>query len=170
MPIAYIALGANLGDRLGQLRSAVDRLDRLGIVDARSPVYETDPVGYRDQPAYLNAVVRLQTALEPKALLRSLFDIERELGRTRPFADAPRTIDLDLLFYDDLVLQSADLTVPHPRLHERAFVLAPLADLAPELIHPVLGRSVASLLDEVDRIGVRPFREPLSESGNTPAG
>jgi 7,8-dihydro-6-hydroxymethylpterin-pyrophosphokinase len=103
-------------------------------------------------------------------LLRALFDIEREFGRTRPFANAPRTIDLDLLFYDGLVLQSADLTVPHPRLHERAFVLAPLADLAPELIHPVLGRSVASLLDEIDRTGVRPFPEPLSEPGTTPAG
>jgi 2-amino-4-hydroxy-6-hydroxymethyldihydropteridine diphosphokinase len=155
---AYIALGANLGNRLRTLRQAVARLRDLGTIEAVSPVYETDPVGYAEQPPYLNAVVRLQTQLDASGLLGALLAIEADLGRIRSFRNAPRTVDLDLLFFDDLVVDTPGLRVPHPRLHERAFVLVPLSAIAPELIHPVLGRSIASLLADLGEIsGVRPF-------------
>ena len=146
MPTAYVALGANLGDRLATLRRAVGRMVELGTVEAVSPVYETDPVGYADQPPFLNAVVRLVTDLEPEPLLDRLLAVEADLGRVRSFPNAPRTLDLDLLLYGDLVLDTDALTLPHPRLHERAFVLVPLADLAPTLVHPRLGCSVAEHL------------------------
>jgi 2-amino-4-hydroxy-6-hydroxymethyldihydropteridine diphosphokinase len=111
-----------------------------------SSIYETEPVGYLDQGRFLNAVVLGTTALTPQALLGQLQRIEQALGRERPFPNAPRTIDLDLLLYDDLVLEQPELTVPHPRLHERFFVLVPLAELAPELRHPVLGERIDSVL------------------------
>ncbi len=152
----YIALGANLGDREATLREGVRQLSALGQVDAVSPLYETEPVGYTEQPPYLNAVARLNTSLSPPELLHALLRIEAGLGRVRTFANAPRTIDLDLLFVDDLVLNDAELTLPHPRLHERAFVLVPLTDIAPNLVHPGLRRTIAELLRTLPyRKGVR---------------
>lgn len=152
---AYIGLGANLGDRAATLREARRRLGELGRVAAVSSLYETEPVGFREQPPFLNAVIALETGLAPSELLRALIAIERDLGRVRTVRNAPRTLDLDVLLVDDLVLRTPDLTVPHPRMHERAFVLAPLAEIASDVVHPVLGAPMSELLAALpDRSGI----------------
>lgn len=138
---AYIGLGANLGDREESIRSAAKLLGASRI----STIRETEPWGYEDQPRFLNAVVELETDLSPRELLDRLLDVERELGRTREGPRfGPRTIDLDLLVFGDLQLDEPGLTVPHPRLHERLFVLEPLAELAPSLDVP--GKGLVSVL------------------------
>jgi 2-amino-4-hydroxy-6-hydroxymethyldihydropteridine diphosphokinase len=148
MPIAYIALGSNLGDREEILAAATDRLGRLGHVVARSSLYETEPVGYQDQPAFLNAVLALETKLEPLPLLHALLSIERELGRDRSqgVPKGPRTLDLDLLLLGDAIVAEEELTLPHQALAKRRFVLAPLAEIAPQLRHPQLKQTMADLL------------------------
>jgi 2-amino-4-hydroxy-6-hydroxymethyldihydropteridine diphosphokinase len=150
----YLALGTNLGDRLKNLRAALDAFLPDILVRAESPVYETEPWGYVDQPAFLNMVICAETELPPFELLDRLKAVERALGRIPTFRNGPRLIDLDILFYDDLMLDTPPLIIPHPRLHERAFVLIPLAEIAPHLLHPRLGRSVEQLLETVDRRGV----------------
>ena len=155
MATAYIGLGANLGDRMTMLRMAIQRLETLGRIAGVSSLYETEPVGYLEQPRFLNAVVVLDTALAPVDLLSGLLGIELDLGRIRSFPNAPRTLDLDLLMVDDIILETPELTLPHPRLHERAFVLIPLAEVSPELVHPRSGKSLQELLSSLpDQAGV----------------
>ena len=151
MPTAYIALGSNLGDRAQTLSAAVVHLGSLGRVVACSSLYETEPVGYRDQPAFLNAVIALDTKLEPLPLLRALSATEEKLGRDRSQVapKGPRTLDLDLLLMDDCVVTDRELTLPHPALAERRFVLAPLAEIAPHLRHPQRNQTIAELLAQL---------------------
>jgi 2-amino-4-hydroxy-6-hydroxymethyldihydropteridine diphosphokinase len=159
-------MGANLGDRAATLREAVRRLGELGRVAAVSSLYETEPVGFREQPSFLNAVLALETDRSPAELLHALIAIERDLGRVRTFRNAPRTLDLDILLIDDVVLHSKDLTIPHSRMHERAFVLAPLAEIAPDAVHPVRGASITELLAALpDQGGIAVWAGPGWQAG-----
>jgi 2-amino-4-hydroxy-6-hydroxymethyldihydropteridine diphosphokinase len=155
--LAAIALGSNLesrfGDREANLREAVRRIESLGEVRAVSSFYDTEPVGYLEQPRFLNAALLLETEMEPRALMRKLLSIERAMGREREGAmpKGPRVIDLDLLLYGDWVLWAEDLILPHPRMEERRFVLEPLAEIAPDWVHPVLGVTVRGLFAQLNR-------------------
>lgn len=152
---AYIGLGSNLGDRAVNLRGAVDRLSCIGSLTGLSSVYETKPWGVDGyQPRYLNQVAAVTTTLDPLEVVTELLSIEYSLGRARDVKNASRTLDLDLLLHGDSVLEASGVTVPHPRLHERAFVLVPLNEIAPELEHPVLGKSISELTAESDRSGI----------------
>ena len=143
MTVAYVGMGANIGNPSAQLLAAWDAIGRLQDTRAlaRSALYRTAPIGYENQPDFLNGVAKIDTALEPHALLAGLQKIERDLGRERSFRDAPRTIDLDLLLYGDQTISSAELKVPHPRMHERAFVLKPLLELDPDAAIPGRGNA-----------------------------
>ncbi|HNT54929.1 MAG TPA: dihydropteroate synthase [Anaerolineaceae bacterium] len=156
----YLALGSNLGNRRGNLQAALDALGPQILWKRSSPIYETPPWGYTEQPAFLNMVVAAETDLEPLELLQALKGVEARVGRTPSFRYGPRQIDLDILFYDDLILDTPELVIPHPRLVERAFVLQPLVDLNPGLSHPGLGRTAASLLADVDVTGMKLFDPP----------
>jgi 2-amino-4-hydroxy-6-hydroxymethyldihydropteridine diphosphokinase len=154
----YLSLGSNIGDREGNLRQAVERLASQDVrVLHASRIYETEPVDYRDQAWFLNQVVEAETALFPMQLLTRIGRIERELGRVRTAPKGPRTIDIDILFYAAAIVETARLEIPHPRIAERRFVLAPLAELAPDLRHPVTHRSVRQMLESAPPAVVRPI-------------
>jgi 2-amino-4-hydroxy-6-hydroxymethyldihydropteridine diphosphokinase len=153
----YLALGSNLGNRLAKLRSAISLLPPQMVVKEKSRVFETPPWGYTDQPPFLNQVVKVLTYMEPLPLLKHLKRLERVLGREPGFENGPRLIDIDILFYDDLAIENPEITLPHPRLHERAFVLVPLAEIAPDLVHPVLGKTITELLQALDTTGIEPL-------------
>jgi len=154
----YLALGANIGDRLAALKGAVEGLGAFVKVEKLSPVYETAPAYATDQPSFLNATLHGTTTLEPTRLLYAIKDLERELGRKPSFRYGPRAIDIDILFYDDRVLHTPELNVPHALMQERIFVLKPLADIAADFVHPGLHVTVKELLDHLpDQSGAWPY-------------
>jgi 2-amino-4-hydroxy-6-hydroxymethyldihydropteridine diphosphokinase len=155
MPIAYLGLGSNLGDRRDNLSAAVTGLPPAATVLRASSIYQTEPWGYLEQPAFLNQVLEVETRLSPVDLLTALKRLEASLGRQATFRYGPRLIDLDILLYDQLVLDQPDLVIPHPQLAQRAFVLVPLAELAPDLRHPRLGASMTELKNRIDLSGVK---------------
>ena len=156
--IAYLALGSNLGNRLASLKNAISNLTPQMDVKKKSPVYETPPWGHTDQPQFLNQCVQVETYLEPENLLAHLKRLETVLGREPTFENGPRVIDIDILFYDDLILNTPPLVVPHPRMHTRGFVLVPLNDIAPDVIHPVLGKPISELLLDVERVNIHEYK------------
>jgi len=150
LAIAYLCLGSNLGDREENLRQALTLLSVKVNLEEVSSVYETEPVGYKEQPLFLNLVCRITTNLPPDELLHFAKDIETRMGRVSSGqVNSPRPIDIDILFYDNKIMETQDLTIPHPRLKDRAFVLIPLNEIAPDLVHPKLGKSIARLADAV---------------------
>ena len=153
----WIGLGTNQGDRENNLFQARNLLDPEVKVLEISPIYQTEPWGFKDQPDFLNQVIKAETALTPSDLLKKLKQIERDLGREETFRNGPRLIDLDILFYDQMIIDLEDLKIPHPRIPERGFVLVPLADLAPDLISPKSGKSITEMLKEIDPAGVKPY-------------
>lgn len=147
--IVYLSLGSNVGDRLGHLREAVRRLETLGRVVSVSSFYETEPVEFIEQEWFLNSVAALETARAPEELMTALLEIEREMGRLRIHHKGPRKIDLDILLWGELVVDLPGLKIPHPAMHERRFVLEPLAEIAPEAWHPVMKKSARELLEDL---------------------
>jgi 2-amino-4-hydroxy-6-hydroxymethyldihydropteridine diphosphokinase len=150
----YLGLGTNLGDRAQNLRQALAGLKQWMTVTAVSPIYETEPWGVTDQPLFWNMCVAGETAVSPHTLLTHLKQLEQEIGRTPTRRWGPRLIDIDILFYDDLVLQSDNLTIPHPGIPQRAFVLVPLVDIAPDWVHPQSQKTVREMMAEVGQTAV----------------
>jgi 2-amino-4-hydroxy-6-hydroxymethyldihydropteridine diphosphokinase len=155
VPTAYLSLGSNLGDRAANLRMAVEHLAAIGKVTAVSSFYETEPVEVTDQPWFLNCAVQLETDLAPADLMAGLLEMERSMGRRRDRKKGPRLIDLDILLYGSLALKEKGLTIPHPAMHERRFVLEPLAEIAPEVRHPLFVKSIRELVEGVSGQVVR---------------
>lgn len=143
---SFLGLGTNLGDRAHNLTEALRRISEIARIEATSSVYETEPVGYTDQPEFWNMVVRCATDLPARQLMQELIAIEAAMGRQRTFKNAPRIIDIDILVYDEVIVADRDLEIPHPRMRERAFVLRPLLEIAPDLIDPQTHESYAEIL------------------------
>lgn len=162
MSEVYLGLGSNVGDKRGYLRRAVGLLESECLVRAISSFFSTEPVGYREQEWFLNCAARVETERSPQELLEVIQRIEAQLGRERTIPNGPRTIDIDILLFDGLVIDSGDLTIPHPRMHERGFVLEPLAEIAANVVHPVLGVTIGELLGKMPathRVEVTPDGE-----------
>ncbi len=147
----YLSLGSNIGNRAAHLREAIEHLGTLGEVTAVSALYETEPVEFTRQAWFLNCAVALQTEMLPKQLLAAVLRIEREMGRRRTVAKGPRVIDIDVLLFGSSIIDAPQLTVPHPAMHERRFVLEPLAEIAADVRHPVFKKTIRELRDELPR-------------------
>jgi 2-amino-4-hydroxy-6-hydroxymethyldihydropteridine diphosphokinase len=145
----YLSLGSNMGDRAANLKTAIECLGKLGKVLAVSSFYETEPVEFAAQPWFLNCAVELDTEKMPKQLLAAILDIEKEMGRRRIQKKGPRTLDIDILLFGNSIVKMKGLTIPHPAMHERRFVLEPLAEIAPEARHPIFQRTIRELRDEL---------------------
>lgn len=161
MTIAFLGLGSNIGDRKANICKALEILAEKVNVESVSTFYETEPWGYKEQPMFLNIACRINTGLGARALLTLAKDTEHKLGRMPGFRNGPRTIDIDILLYDNIVIDEPDLSVPHPRLTERAFVLVPLAEIAPELVHPKEGKTMKQMASQAKgKETVQPFQDP----------
>jgi 2-amino-4-hydroxy-6-hydroxymethyldihydropteridine diphosphokinase len=147
--LVYLSLGSNLGDREAQLQEVIRRLESTGTLRSVSSIYETEPVEFTDQPQFLNCAVALETSSTPEQLMLQLLTIEKAMGRQRIQKKGPRTIDLDILLFEDEVIATPVLTIPHPAMQYRRFVLEPLAEVAPDAMHPVLRKTVRELLEEL---------------------
>ena len=150
---AYLSLGSNVGDRFGQLQEAIRRLGSVGEVGRVSSFYETEPMEFTDQPWFLNCAVELRTRYAPHDLMQALLAIEQEMGRIRNQPKGPRRIDIDLLLFNQEIVQQDEVTVPHPAMQERRFVLAPLAEIAPQVLHPIYKKNAAQLLSGLGKRG-----------------
>lgn len=158
MPDAYILIGGNLGDIRGNLRNSIERISGEGIkITDMSSIYETEPWGFDHDSDFLNQVIRIETFLEPLELLEKIQKIERDMGRDKSSTSySARIIDIDILFYENRIIKTDRLIIPHPKIHERMFVLAPMAEIAPEFIHPELKKPISMLKDEcIDKKGIR---------------
>jgi len=160
----YLGLGSNMGKRHKNLSRALDLLSPQVQIERISSIYETEPVGYLDQPRFLNAVLRGSTLLSPQMLLSKAKEIEKSLGRVPSFQNAPRPIDIDILLYGRQVIRLPELTIPQPRLEERAFILVPLAEIAPGFVHPISGQIVRKILEKVKgREGIRKWKQEAKD-------
>jgi 2-amino-4-hydroxy-6-hydroxymethyldihydropteridine diphosphokinase len=144
--LVYLSLGSNIGDRESHLRDAISRLEKKGRIKSIASFYETEPVEFTDQARFLNCALALETEEAPEQLMESVLHIEQEMGRKRQQNKGPRTIDIDILLFSDTIIDSPKLTIPHPAMHERRFVLQPLSEIAPEVRHPVLKKTIRELL------------------------
>ncbi|NIM03968.1 2-amino-4-hydroxy-6-hydroxymethyldihydropteridine diphosphokinase [bacterium] len=167
----YIGLGSNLGDRLANIRKAIELMRREGIeIIDESSVYETEPVGYKEQGWFLNSVVKGRTELSPQGLWKRLEKIEKLMGREREIKWGPRIIDLDILFYENKILNDKQLRIPHSELHKRKFVLVPLEEIAPQLVHPVLKKTISQLLTDLKDNSQVKLLQRLDSPGLRPSG
>jgi 2-amino-4-hydroxy-6-hydroxymethyldihydropteridine diphosphokinase len=149
--VVYLSLGSNVGDRDSLLRDAQARLGAEGRIVAASSFYETEPVEFTDQPLFLNCAIALETSTTPQELMGAILGIEKEMGRQRLQNKGPRTIDIDILLFGDTILDSPQLTIPHPAMHHRRFTLEPLAEIAPNVLHPVLRKTIRELRNALPR-------------------
>jgi 2-amino-4-hydroxy-6-hydroxymethyldihydropteridine diphosphokinase len=147
LPTVYLSLGSNVGDREAQLRDALIRLVAVGRVVAVSSFYETEPVEFTEQPWFLNCAAKLETGKTPRQLMAAILDIETAMGRKRVQNKGPRSIDIDILLFDNVIVNSEELTIPHPAMQQRRFVLEPLAEIATDLLHPVFKQTIRELRD-----------------------